>query len=159
MWAKNVYVSCDTALKMVTLPTSSSGSGGVGGGKYRKRLGDMEIEVDGSSDTTTTLLADTIKRLEKCKEEMINVIMTGGRLSPGQSFDPVTVVKGISLPNRQIGRNWLEPDEWYYHIPTVDGRNVPDGDYKSYGTNNYNVTPRYNRGSAKKNYNESTIYR
>ena len=152
-WALNLYVTCDAALKAISAALSdpNSTASASSGTKWKKTLGDMTIEVDGTSGAASAAanLDKTIARLERCKEDMTNVIMTGGALAPGQSFDPVVAVKGICLPGRMNGRNWLEPDEWHYRIPIVDSKVVPDGHYKSYGANQYIATPRYSRGASR----------
>lgn len=126
------FVIFDTVLRAVSLPggaylqTLNTGSGGS------KTLGELSIKRGniGPGDVMSGGIdKDTYKEIKKARDEFWRVVNAGGCINPGQGLGPETAIRGLYDPaRRQMGRQWLSPDEFRYIQPTSNTKLRREGE-------------------------------
>jgi hypothetical protein len=114
------FVIYDAALRSLKLPGAAEAANVTQAGMM-KRLGDLMIQGPqsaglGGSGLTQGMLDD----LRKEREKWWRVVNSGGRLTPGQSYDPAMGVRGILDPDRRrTGRQVEDIQPWEMTQPAA----------------------------------------
>lgn len=109
-FARSMFVTFDTILKIVNQPGGGLEAGFASGRK--KELGDLKI-TDGTPNVQIpdNLYAYFIQN----RNDWARVVNAGGTIVPGQSFDLSSGVRGdCHNDSFKVGRQWLDPNEYYY---------------------------------------------
>ena len=127
-FARTKFVVFDAALRALTLPGGSAGSGAgnsVSGGK--KTLGDLSITsgTGGSALAVTSGGVDleTMGYIKEQRNEWWRVVNAGACIVPGQSFNPETAIRSKFDPDRRAsGRLWMNPEYASYAQPGANAK-------------------------------------
>lgn len=110
--ARSRFVTADSVLRLLSAPVMQGG--------MTKQLGDLLVKRDGAT------FIDMVNRINKDRDEWYRVVNSGGNIGPGESFAPISTVKGDCDPDRRnAGRLWIRPGA--YENPTANGRTPVDG--------------------------------
>lgn len=110
--ARQRFTTLEAILRLLAIPANQGGT--------TKQLGDFLVKREGAS------FVDMLNRLNKEREEWYRVVNAGGNIGPGESFGPMTVVKGEYDPDRlNMGRKWTEAN--YNDLPGANDRDYVDG--------------------------------
>lgn len=94
--ARTRFVTLDAIFRLLSIPINQGG--------MTKSLGDLLVKREGAS------FIDMLNRAEKERDEWERVVNAGGNIGPGESFGPISVIKGQYDPDRyNAGRLWLRP--------------------------------------------------
>ena len=122
-FARSRFVMYDAAIKLLTMPISSSSS------SKKKQLGDLLI--DGGGSGTDYNLDKLVSKLSAERAEWWRVINAGGCINPGQGLGPVTASKGGSRRDaNNRSREWHDPWGEYFIQPSVNSRYRRPGETK-----------------------------
>jgi len=127
-FARTKFVVFDAALRALTLPGGSSGSGaGNSSNAAKKTLGDLSI-TSGNSGSTLAVTSggvdlDTMGYIREQRNEWWRVVNSGACIVPGQSFDPETAIRSKFDPDRRAsGRLWMNPEYGTYAQPGANAK-------------------------------------
>ena len=122
-FARTKFVVFDAALRALTLPGGSTGSGaGSSSSAAKKTLGDLSI-TSGNSGSTLAVTSggvdlETLGYIREQRNEWWRVVNSGACIVPGQSFDPETAIRSKFDPDRRAsGRLWMNPEYSAYSQP------------------------------------------
>lgn len=122
-FARSRFVMYDAAIKLLTMPISSSSS------SKKKQLG--ELLIDGGGSGTDYNLDKLVTKLSAERAEWWRVINAGGCINPGQGLGPVTASKGGSRRDaNNRSREWHDPWNEYFIQPSVNSRYRRPGEKK-----------------------------
>lgn len=128
-FARTKFVVFDAALRALTLPGGSAGSGaGSSSGGAKKSLGDLSIDNSGSSGSSVAVTSsgvdvETMGYIREQRNEWWRVVNSGACIVPGQSFDPESAIRSKFDPDRRAsGRLWLNPEYSSYPQPGANSK-------------------------------------
>lgn len=94
--ARTRFVTIDAMFRLLSIPMNQGG--------MTKSLGDLLVKREGAS------FIDMLNRAQKERDEWYRVVNSGGNIGPGESFGPISVIKGQYDPDRyNAGRLWIRP--------------------------------------------------
>jgi len=105
--ARTRFVTLDSIFRLLSIPVNQGG--------MTKSLGDLLVKRGEAS------FMNMLDRAAKERLEWRRVVNSGGNIGPGESYAPISVVKGARDPDRlNAGRRWLKPGR--NDTPGVNGR-------------------------------------
>lgn len=121
-YALSRFVMYDAAIRLLSMPVGSSGSGGS-----RKELGDLLVE-SGSLDLQ---LKDLLVELKLERDEWWRVVNAGGKIVAGQGLGPTFATKGGSIKEKpKVSREWHDPWNTFYSQPSANSKYRKPGETK-----------------------------
>lgn len=129
-FARTKFVVYDAALRALTMPGGSSGSGsGTSSAGTKKMLGDLSIDKSGGGGSSTVAVTsggvdiETLGYIREMRDSWWRVVNAGACITPGQGLEPVTAIKGKHNPDRRAsGRLWANPELSFYSQPTANSK-------------------------------------
>lgn len=121
-YALSRFVMYDAAIRLLSMPVGSSGSGGS-----RKELGDLLVE-SGSLDLQ---LKDLLVELKLERDEWWRIVNAGGKIVAGQGLGPTFATKGGSIKEKpKVSREWHDPWNTFYSQPSANSKYRKPGETK-----------------------------
>ena len=121
-YALSRFVMYDAAIRLLSMPMGSSGSGGS-----KKELGDLLV-ANGSLDLS---LKDLLVELKLERDEWWRVVNAGGKIVSGQGLGPTFATKGGGIKEKtKVSREWHDPWNTFYSQPTANSKYRKPGESK-----------------------------